>query len=291
MKRGLKRKLKKRGSSLVAVLVICSILLVTATTMIGVATSDVRMRINESKRLQNLYKADSGLDVVSNIIYKDVEMAIEYSREQVLQNNTGVGDRSDSDVYNDLNDEFKGIFLETLVSDILVTTSDDGNTGNRLGRLSERAKAAPIENDSNESIIRQEDNRLFYSIKNYRYIESINAYDTTYKKASDLSEIPTITIENVIYNATDKKIILTICSEFKTSGVESSVTKLENKKKIETQFTITAPDYADILNRYSQYSGTTIQAPYSNVITADGNLKINADTNVNGSVWVKGSPS
>ena len=61
----MKRGLKKKGSSLVAVLVICSIILVVASTMIGVATSNVRMRMNESKKLQNLYKADSGLEVVN----------------------------------------------------------------------------------------------------------------------------------------------------------------------------------------------------------------------------------
>ena len=78
----MKRGLKKKGSSLVAVLVICSIILVTATTMIGVATADVRMRINQSKKLENMYKSDSGIEVVQNILAKDSTIAIEKAKAE-----------------------------------------------------------------------------------------------------------------------------------------------------------------------------------------------------------------
>ena len=298
----MKRGLKKKGSSLVAVLVICSIILVVASTMIGVATSNVRMRMNESKKLQNLYKADSGLEVVNNIILKDSEAAIVYAQQE-MQNSGLVGgtisNTSDDEVYDLLNTEFQALFIKALLKSSvngITVESDKNQTRNNVEQ-----DIKPVYDQEGENIINNEDgdqisdttvkSRLLYGLKNGFYVSSINteSLNTTFVDAFygiDQANKPKIKILSATYNDSTRTIKLTIRSSF--SCAETSTTKLPNKKVIETTFKITAPEYADIISRSNSSRTLTIQSPYSNVITVDGNLNVNNNLTLTGNAWVKG---
>lgn len=298
----MKRGLKKKGSSLVAVLVICSIILVVASTMIGVATSNVRMRMNESKKLQNLYKADSGLEVVNNIILKDSEAAIVYAQQE-MQNSGLVGgtisNTSDDEVYDSLNTEFQSLFIKALLKSSvngITVESDKNQTRNNVEQ-----DIKPVYDQEGENIINNEDgdqisdttvkSRLLYGLKNGFYVSSINteSLNTTFVDAFygiDQANKPKIKILSATYNDSTRTIKLTIRSSF--SCAETSTTKLPNKKVIETTFKITAPEYADIISRSNSSRTLTIQSPYSNVITVDGNLNVNNNLTLTGNAWVKG---
>lgn len=299
----MKRGLKKKGSSLVAVLVICSIILVVASTMIGVATSNVRMRMNESKKLQNLYKADSGLEVVNNIILKDSEAAIVYAQQE-MQNSGLVGgtisNTSDDEVYDSLNTEFQSLFIKALLKSSvngITVESDKNQTRNNVEQ-----DIKPVYDQEGENIINNEDgdqisdttvkSRLLYGLKNGFYVSSINteSLNTTFVDAFygiDQANKPKIKILSATYNDSTRTIKLTIRSSF--SCAETSTTKLPNKKVIETTFKITAPEYADIISRSNSTDALVIQAPYSNVLTVDGNLNVNNNLTLAGNAWVKGN--
>lgn len=288
----MKRGLKKKGSSLVAVLVICSIILVVASTMIGVATSNIRMRMNESKKLQNLYKADSGLEIVNGIILKDSEAAIVYAQEKI-QNNTEtngfIADADDEEVYNNLNKEFKAQFIKALVSGVTVTNDNKFTTEQDL--MTQYNNITPDTRTDETITITQNAtspvSRLLVSLKNYRYITTIEDVDSCYKNAFGTGERPTIKLLSIKYNDIEKTIKFTVRSSFSCS--ETSTTKLPNKKVIETTFKITAPEYADIISRSNSSKTLTIQSPYSNVLTVDGNLNVNNNLTLAGNAWVKGN--
>lgn len=290
----MKRGLKKKGSSLVAVLVICSIILVTATTMIGVATTDVRMRMNESKKLQNMYKADSGLEIFNNIILKDSEAAIVYAQNKVQANNLvggAIANTSDEDVYNTLNKDFKAYFIKGLISGVTVT-NEGTITGNQS--LDDQYNNIAVDSRTDETIIIDQSttnpvSTLLVSLKNYRYIKSLDAVTgitNEYKDAFGTAEKPVIKVFDIKYNDAEKSIKFTIRSSF--SCAETSTTKLANKKVIETSFKITAPEYADIINRTNSSGEIDIMAPYSNVLTVDGNLDVKNSLTLGGNTWVKG---
>jgi len=286
-----KRGLKKKGSSLVAVLVICSIILVVASTMIGVATSNVRMRMNESKKLQNLYKADSGLEIVNSIILKDSEAAIVYAQEKTqsyTETNRYIANADDEEVYNNLNKEFKAQFIKALISGVTVTNDNNYTTEQDL--MTQYNNITPdTSTDETITITQNAANpisRLLVSLKNYRYITTLEDVDSCYKNAFGTGERPTIRLLSIKYNDIEKTIKFTVRSSFSCS--ETSTTKLPNKKVIETTFKITAPEYADIINRSNSSRTLTIQSPYSNVITVDGNLNVNNNLTLTGNAWVKG---
>ena len=287
----MKRGLKKKGSSLVAVLVICSIILVVASTMIGVATSNVRMRMNESKKLQNLYKADSGLEIVNSIILKDSEAAIVYAQEKTqsyTETNRYIANADDEEVYNNLNKEFKAQFIKALISGVTVTNDNNYTTEQDL--MTQYNNITPdTSTDETITITQNAANpisRLLVSLKNYRYITTLEDVDSCYKNAFGTGERPTIRLLSIKYNDIEKTIKFTVRSSFSCS--ETSTTKLPNKKVIETTFKITAPEYADIINRSNSSRTLTIQAPDSNVITVDGNLNVNNNLTLTGNAWVKG---
>lgn len=287
----MKRGLKKKGSSLVAVLVICSIILVVASTMIGVATSNVRMRMNESKKLQNLYKADSGLEIVNSIILKDSEAAIVYAQEKTqsyTETNRYIANADDEEVYNNLNKEFKAQFIKALISGVTVTNDNNYTTEQDL--MTQYNNITPdTSTDETITITQNAANpisRLLVSLKNYRYITTLEDVDSCYKNAFGTGERPTIRLLSIKYNDIEKTIKFTVRSSFSCS--ETSTTKLPNKKVIETTFKITAPEYADIINRSNSSRTLTIQSPYSNVITVDGNLNVNNNLTLTGNAWVKG---
>ena len=298
----MKRGLKKKGSSLVAVLVICSIILVVASTMIGVATSNVRMRMNESKKLQNLYKADSGLEVVNNIILKDSEAAIVYAQEKMQSSGLvggAISNTSDDEVYDSLNTEFQSLFIKALLKSSvngITVESDKNQTRNNVEQ-----DIRPVYDQEGENVINNENgepisdttvkSRLLYGLKNGFYVSSINteSLNTTFVDAFygiDQANKPNLKILSATYNDSTRTIKLTIRSSF--SCAETSTTKLPNKKVIETTFKITAPEYADIISRSNSTDELVIQAPYSNVLTVDGNLNVNSDLTLAGNAWVKG---
>lgn len=300
----MKRGLKKKGSSLVAVLVICSIVLVTATTMIGVATSDVRMRMNESKKLQNMYRSDSGLEVFYNIILKDTEMAVDYAngktRELDYLNGVAVGDISDTEIYKKLNTEFQAQFIKAL----LKTTSNSvviNEDPNQIGQDREQNIQSIYESATEYTITNRDGNlvndtdvnsRLMFSLKNKCYISSIDAssYNTKFVDAFygiNEENRPVIKILNATYNDSTRTITFTVRSSF--SCAETSTTKLANKKVVETKFTIKAPEYSEIISRTNKSGTTEIKAPYSNALTIDGNLLVNSNTELSGNAWVKGN--
>ncbi|NFH68163.1 hypothetical protein FDC35_16210 [Clostridium botulinum] len=71
-------KRKRRGSSLITVVIIFSILITVGTATLSMTVGDYKMRVKESKRIENLYGADSGLDVSYDIIVKTFDEAVKF---------------------------------------------------------------------------------------------------------------------------------------------------------------------------------------------------------------------
>lgn len=90
-------KRKKPGASLIAVIIIFMFICTVSTAMLSMVAGNYRARVVESKRVENLYGADSGLNVVYNIIGKTIDAANKYGylKVQQLQSLT-----KDSDYYN-----------------------------------------------------------------------------------------------------------------------------------------------------------------------------------------------
>lgn len=255
----MKIRKKKKGSTFVIVVVVMAIIFTTGTTILAVTANDYKMRINQSKKLQNLYEADSGLDVVENIIIKTSQEAIKYADKEVKKKFTELDDKDRSK--DKINEIFKDKFYEFLT-----------------------VRNKEILNEKEVEI-------LEYLILEKKYIKSILEsgkleYDSAISNIENrfIIEIPEGGYVKNINNGKVSNITIEVKSNF-----ESTEGQLKNKKTVSTKYSITAPDYnSEItsINIYPVFDGKAI--------TADGNMNVESlgnksIVNISGDIWVQGN--
>ena len=110
-------KKKRKGSSLIIVIIIMAILFTTGSAILTLTASDYKMRTNASKKLENLYAADSGLDIVENVILKNSEAAIIYANKKIKEKYDG--QEMSKELYEKINIDFKVEFINFLGKEAL----------------------------------------------------------------------------------------------------------------------------------------------------------------------------
>ena len=277
------------------VVFITAIIFTTATSMIALVTTDYKHRINDSKRVQNQYQADSGLDVVYNVIAKNCDAAIVYANAKArLSIPTGTFTNTSEQIYNVANTEFKESFLEFLGTtnhpNVITQnsypvnqyniTSDEliyGILNSRYPKLKMAADGGG-ERNSNEA----EHMKLTNDLSgDYRY--SWNNIDRQLVAGKQEAKIE---IVSYTCNTTTKKITIEVKSTF--NSINNASDGAVNKKVISTKFIIEAPNYEQPVITSSAPVKTNSYA-IEKAIVADGNLKITGGTtNVHGDIWIKG---
>lgn len=84
------KRRKKKGSSLLTVVVIFAVLATLGAAMLTLTGTDYNLRIKESKRVQNLYSSDSGLDVVYAGVKQIINNAIVQGNAQAATTMTNI---------------------------------------------------------------------------------------------------------------------------------------------------------------------------------------------------------
>lgn len=301
------KKRKKKGSSLVMVVIITAMIFTFATSMIAMVTGDYKARLNESKELQNLYQSEAGLDLVYNTIIKNSDTATEYANKQVFDYIAGIKDvnsiaDNDEKIYEVLNKKFKENFIKFLGKHETVNNTTNLSD---LKATNEGAKNKVVPN-SVISITDDRDeyynNNLLYAIMNLQYLTYESADANVEIKNENLkwnpisreikdNQVAEIKVIGYEVDMTNYKITVQVESTFKTDSSKNP-TYLENKKTIKTKYIVNAPNYAQNYGISADVKDINLYAASSKAIVADGNLYIkNAGTvNVNGGdIWIKGT--
>ncbi|WP_252229378.1 hypothetical protein [Clostridium sp. ZBS15] len=82
-------KKKQKGSSLITVVIIFTILITVGTALLSMTVGDYKMRIKESRKIKNLYSSDSGLDVAYDVIVKTFDGAVKFGDFKARQLKAG----------------------------------------------------------------------------------------------------------------------------------------------------------------------------------------------------------
>ena len=247
----MKIRKKRKGSALITVIVVVSILAITGTTILTVTASDYKMRKIESERIRNLYEADSGLNGVENIIIKASQSAIRKSDEKIKLEFSSLSE--DEKTPKKLNEKFKDEFYSYLNQKIQV--------------------------EVNGAI--KEENLLRYLITNKLYIDESNENKLVYEPA-EVVEDALIEISEGDYNFSEDGIKIKVKSTF-----ESTEGNLKNKKTVQVTFKIVAPNYNAKVSEvgiYPVFENKTLTVD-GNMEVEGGNL------NISGDIWVKGNNS
>lgn len=301
------KKRKKKGSSLVMVVIITAMIFTFATSMIAMVTGDYKARLNESKELQNLYQSEAGLDLVYNTIIKNSDTATEYANKQVFDYIAGIKDvnsiaDNDEKIYEVLNKKFKENFIKFLGKHETVNNTTNLSD---LKATNEGAKNKVVPN-SVISITDDRDeyynNNLLYAIMNLQYLTYESADANVEIKNENLkwnpisreikdNQIAEIKVIGYEVDMTNYKITIQVESTFKTDSSKNP-TYLENKKTIKTKYIVNAPDYAQNYGISADVKDINLYDASSKAIVADGNLYIRnaGKVNVNGGdIWIKGT--
>lgn len=96
-------KRKKQGAGLITVIIAFMFVFTVSTAMLSMVASNYKARVVESKRIENLYASDSGLDVAYNIIGKTFDAATKYAnlKVQKMQKLTEVSTDDGTSIYNE----------------------------------------------------------------------------------------------------------------------------------------------------------------------------------------------
>lgn len=254
----MKIKGKKKGSTFLIVMVLMSIIFTVGSAILAVTASDYKTRINESKKLQNLYLADSGLDIVENIIIKSTQEAIKYADNEVKKEILNLSNENLND-NNYINNVFKRKFYEFLTVNNKKYININGNQ--------EKIDLLP------------------YLILENKYIENIKdngeiEYQTI-EKENDFE----ISISENGYLVTEDGIEISVTSTF-----ENKDEQLKNRKTISTKYIVSAPEYT------TEISQVNILSIYDKkAITIDGNMSVDGEEGkennleITGDIWVKGN--
>lgn len=87
-------KRRKKGATLIFVIIIFMFVCSVSVAMLSMVVGNYRARVSESKRIENLYSSESGIDMAYNISGKTIEAGIKYGYYQVskLRRGENTGD-------------------------------------------------------------------------------------------------------------------------------------------------------------------------------------------------------
>ena len=254
---------RKKGSTFVIVIVVMAIIFTTGTAVLALTVNNYKVGINESKRLENLYKADSGLDIVENIIVNTSQEAIKYADNEVkskLMNSESY--ISKDEINNIFKKEFYN-FLTLKVKDINIK-----ETTKIISTEKETILEYLILNKQLIEATSKDNNRFTFETKD------LNLQEENYKleiaeKVNSINE----NIEEI------QNITISINSTF-----ESTEGEFKNERNVSKKYTIEAPEYSSDIKTINIYPVFDEKA-----ITADGNMNIeNSNINIVGNIWIKG---
>lgn len=253
---------KKKGSSMIIIVIMFAVLITIGITTLSLLTADYQRRIVSSKKTQNLYASDSGINVVSGAIQKVVEQAM----------NRG-------------NEEAKNF----LASDLSAYTNPDGSINKEAVDAEVSSRFKTTYKDYITSYLNDSDKKT--KLSNGIYVDDANNDHLLYD--SNFSSKPTVTLDfgggSANFTTVNNKELLNIkvTSSFSKTPLSGETSNL---KKVTAVLTIADAEYNKTYGVNSQAGTIKVNPIWKNAIAIDGNMKLKNSVDISGNVFVKGNP-
>ncbi|GAA0077212.1 hypothetical protein UT300005_15900 [Clostridium sp. CTA-5] len=306
---------KKKGSSLITVVIIFSILITVGTAMLSMTVGDYKMRVKESKNIENLYGSESGLDVAYDITVKTFEAAVQYGNKEVqaLKSKDGNPDSPNDAKYKDYQEQ---IYYWKHYNDGKDETHKKGRKEikEEIEKIKKNIEILIneefrrtfknfiyVNKDNLENSNEYKPNKLKESIEKGIYVDSVNGIkkeDLSYKEVELNSQEnkPELVVdeisdpENKEENEKKQEVYtLKITSTFETQKGNVDVIGT-NMRKIQTTYNMVVPNYKDVAFSES-VSEVENNTPLNNkaiIIEKDMKIEGNSKLNLDGDIFVWG---
>jgi len=155
-------KRKKQGASLIIVVIVFMFVSTVSMAMLSMVAGNYKARVVESKRVENLYASDSGLDVAYNIIGKTFDAATKYGYYEVeaLKRNDRSNKGPNDDKYKDIEDDITdlNITINALNDDIQNLKDEIPSDTTTQSDINKEISQKNKEIAQNESLIEEDKN-------------------------------------------------------------------------------------------------------------------------------------
>lgn len=300
---------KRKGSSLITVVIIFSILITVGTAILSMTVGDYKMRVKESKNIENLYESESGLDVAYDITVKTFDAAVQYGNKEVqaLKSKDGNPD-SPNDVqykdyqeqiyywkhYNDGKDETHKKSRKEIKEEIEKIKKNIEILINEEFRRTFK-NFIYVNKDNSESSNEYKPDKLEESIEKGIYVDSVNGIkeeDLSYKEVELNSQEnkPKLDVDISDPQNKGKEVYtLKITSTFETKKGNVDVIGT-NMRKIQTTYNIVVPDYKDVTfsESVSEVEKNAVLDDKVIIVGKNMEVKKNNKVNLNGDIFVWG---
>lgn len=264
------RKRKQKGSSLLLVIMIFSVLTILGVSILSLTASAFKSRVVESAERRNRYFAESGIDLAYGMIGKLVDKGIED------------GNQAAEDFMQQLKDD-----------DVLEKEREivkNGGTSNYINQ----------DGTVNEDYIKQMQNQKFQESYKSSVISAIN--NKWYKNEKYIIPITNDNYnsnniaENLNVTINEKKgdiVFKEIQYQGKTKtalslNLSSAFTENSMIKTIAVNYKILLPDYKDVYYIETNKFTLPINSVWNKAFCIDGNLNIGSNFEVKGDIYIKG---
>jgi Tfp pilus assembly protein PilX len=267
-------KIKKKGSSLVVVLMVFSVLTIFGMAMLSLTLSAFQSRVLDNNSKVNLYFSESGLDVAYGMVGNTVDSAISSGNQAVtayMNSLNGPNGILQQEQQRFINGQ-PSAYPKSAIDPSSVYLNTDGSI--------------------DESYIKQQQNQIF--IQSYQSnIKScisdwlkngINIPNGSYNSGETQPLIKVLNNNNIAFSSATQNGILTL-------QLESTFTDKSIQRTVDINYNIITPNYNDTYYVESNSINLPVQAVWSKAFCIDGDLKIRGSLSVNGDAYVKGNSS
>lgn len=253
-------KKKRKGSSLISVVLIFAVLFTLGTSIMAATVSDYKMRINQSKKVQNLYESESGLEKASKILEK-------WTDESITTGNGKVSDYVES--LNDNIQKEKEKYKEAVENGVTY----EGLYVKSNGTIDEEK-------------IKTQQNNLFKSCYQNTMKEKITSI-TDNKLLSEDNGAEVIIVNKNGADFDEKGILkLVLQSTFYTFKDEND-TK-QNLKTVQCTFSLITPPYGMPYSMETKKVNINLNPTWDKAIIAGGSLINSGKLSINGDAYIIG---
>ena len=283
---------KKKGSTLVTVVALFAILFTTGTAILSLTLYSYKLKIAQSRKIENLYGSEAGIDASKKILELSVQAAIKKANLEVVETT------------NDINEKISAIegqysrdpssTLTEIIDDIVENRKDgyklflldeDGNNdqsntlyyfdngGINTKDVEDKQKSVfnstykDILNNNLESCFEDEDTENVYK---YLNLDSNDDIATTAFPNFPVSAV--LEAEYTAFSGDE--------DEYATLDLTSVFTDNSIERKIKSSYKLQIPNIT--------YTNVANSPLLEKAIAADGNMYINSNLTVNGDIFIKG---
>ena len=260
---------RKKGSSLITVIIFMMFLMMVGATTITMVTMDYKFRLNESERIENLYGAESGLEIAYDILLKASDYAINEAI-YVTNEQLKIDVEKPSTERGDLNELFKKTYLKVLFDKTYnhSLASQQTMTEGLATYLLKNLKY-PIVNESSKL----EFHSSGFNPSDKNMTINVELLD------SNGNEINSFDEEREIF-------YVEVTSSFETEEENRSNSKSE--RKVSRTFEFKVPNYTqELVDLYPVFNGKALAVDGNVSLTGTNLTKSKLD--ITGDVWVGGN--